>query len=165
MAYYPQFPMMPYAAAQPSQQQAPQPSFSFGPPPSSYLDTHSSLVYTIKDKKAITFDEFLVAVKHLHSFKVISIDPDIETNSITVNLGYNCSMKNVRAKLGRLPVSVVKLNPQLKPSELGTLQSLCNKFGFGGEIEEEADPVPEPPKKRTNKGVPKPAVQVQGEEY
>lgn len=137
-------------------------SLAAGKSSDSYLATESSIIYSLAPNQSdLSFEGFLVAVKSLHSFRVKSITPDPETRTILVQLRYNCSMKNVRGRLGDLPVTVHKVNPNLAAAELSTLETLRNKFRFGIETAEEEYPVPEPTKKRKYKGVSKSNLQVQ----
>lgn len=133
---------------------------------SSYLNTNSSLIYTLNsNQNLISFDEFVLVIKSLHSFRVKEIKPEPCTNSVLVKLEYNCSMKHVRAKLGNIPATVCKVNPNIALDELSTLEALRNRFRFGVEAPEEEHHVQEPPKKRKYKSVHKPDVQIQSPEY
>lgn len=112
---------------------------------------NSTLVYELDEQqKVLTFDEFFLIIRSLHSYRVTSIKPDREAGNVTVELGYVCSIKNVRSKLGVLPVKVSKLNPNLDISELPLLSELRRKFGFG-QVEAEESPAPKPAKKRSYK--------------
>lgn len=135
-------------------------------PSDGHLATASSLIYTLNsDQNDLSFDEFVIVVKSLHSFRVQEITPDPINKSVIVKLNYNCSMKNVRAKAGNLPVTVFKVNPNIAPAELSTLETLRNKFRFGVETTEEEHNLPEPPKKRKHKSLPRTNIQVQSEEH
>lgn len=131
-----------------------------------HLATESSLVYTLNsDQTNLNFCDFVLIVKSLHSFRVKNIIPNPTTNTVLVQLEYNCSMKNVKSKLGNLPATVHKVNPNISLDELPTLEALRSKFRFGVETTEEECNVPEPAKKRKYKSVSKPDVQVQSEKY
>lgn len=114
-----------------------------------HLQSESSLVYTLDAKqKALSFNEFILIIKSLHGFRLVDLQPNPENQSVVVKLGYNCSMKNVRARLGSVPATVFKVNPNIAIDQLSALESLRNKFGFGGEITQEENQLPEPSKKR-----------------
>lgn len=107
-----------------------------------------TLIYTLIDSTVITFSEFYLIVRGLHSWKVKKFEPKEAESSVYVYLDYNASLKNVRAKLGTLPVVVNKQNPFVDTSELSDLSTLRAKFGFGRPTEEEEPETPVAGKKR-----------------
>lgn len=113
----------------------------------------STLIYKLNDEAPITFNQFYLIVRALHTYKVETFTPDEENKIVTVKLAYNASMKNVRAKLGSVPATVTKANPFIQNSELSELESLRSTFQFGATAEEEESDTPRPNKKRCYKKV------------
>lgn len=116
-----------------------------------------TLVYTLlnEDLLNLNFDHFFLIVRDLHSYMVEDIVPHPETNCVHVKLGYLASLKNARAKLGKLRkyVAVSKLSTFIKDDELSTLDALRQRFGFGAQAldsdeEEDVQKVKCPAKKR-----------------
>lgn len=124
----------------------------------------SSLIYT-KDEspegRELTFTEFALIIRDLHSYKVKSFEDNSDGDQVVVHLLYNASMKNVRQRLGTVPATVRKCNPFIQPHELRTVESLRTRYKFGNKVEEEEPETPEPAKKRRYKKVSSPDVQVQ----
>lgn len=118
------------------------------------MEDKSSLIYSLEEDAPLTFDQFHLIVRSLHSYKVKQFKPDPCNRTVTVDLLYNASMKNVRAKLGSVPATVNKANPHLNPSELYDLEALRSTFGFGNNSQEEEPETPVPAKKRKYKKVP-----------
>lgn len=114
----------------------------------SHASEPCTLIYHLNEGAPITPEQFLLIVKSLHSYKVEKVKLDECSRSVTVKLNYNASMKNVRAKLGNVPATIIKQNPLIKPAELNELESLRASFGFGGPIDEEEYETPGPNKKR-----------------
>lgn len=133
--------------------------------PSSYTPYHmgnvppecSSLIYTLNDS-SLDFQEFALVIRDLHSYKVKGFEDNSDGNQVVVHLLYNASMKNVRSKLGNLPVTVNKCNPFVAPHELKTIEALRTKYKFGNPTTEEETEAPGPTKKRCYKKVSKPDV-------
>lgn len=124
-----------------------------------------TLVYKNLDEKLLPWKKFYLAVRALHQFRVEKIEPRESENAVIVKLQYNASMKNVRAKVGNLPIAVNKQNPFVDLSELADLEALRASFNFGELPEEEESEAPRPTKKRKYAKVPKPHVQVSSEEH
>lgn len=124
--------------------------------------TSSSLVYTLDPLNAakLEFADFYLIIRSLHTFKVSKISPDEAAGTVIVDLGYNASIKNVRAKLGgaAAAISVAKANPNVAPTELGRLAQLKSLFNFGGPIAEDEDETSQPSKKRKYKASSKPNI-------
>lgn len=107
----------------------------------------SILVYELDEQQhLISFEEFYLIVRSLHSYRVIEIIKREAERKIIVKLGYIASLKNVRAKTGTVPCTVTKLNPNVGLSELDELAQLRSRFGFG-QAEEEEITAPKPAKK------------------
>lgn len=116
------------------------------------------LRYILNLDAPITFDQFSLIVRSLHSYKVQYFKTYPESNAVEVKLDYNASMKNVRAKLGELPVSVVKSNPYIASEEITELENLRSTFKFGVQFEEEEPEISNVPKKRKYKKVSRPYI-------
>lgn len=112
----------------------------------------STLIYSLTDDEVLPFDKFKLVVRALHSFRVNHIIDHPESKTVEVQLGYVCSLKNVRSKLGTIPATVAKLNPNLEISQLDEVAELQRRFGFGAAEEEEGQ-ASKPAKKRRYKEV------------
>lgn len=99
-----------------------------------------TLVYTLMDPTVLTFDDFALIVKSLHSYQVLNITPHPEMNNVHVKLNYQASLANTTAKLGSLSevVAVSKLNNYIRDDEFARLEQLRRQFGIGGPC----DPAP-----------------------
>lgn len=98
----------------------------------------STLVYTLlKPTAKLTFENFHLIVRSLHTYMVESITPMPETNCVHVKLGYLASVKNAFAKLGKLQLyaTVHKLSAHVQDHELSALDALQKEFNFGGPSE------------------------------
>nr|QTE03842.1 MAG: hypothetical protein [Periparus ater parvoviridae sp.] len=95
----------------------------------------STLVYTLLDTSEISFNDFSLIVRSLHSYMVDSILPNPESNNVHVKLNYQASLANATAKLGSLQniISVTKLSSFVKDTELTTLEQLRRRYNFGGD--------------------------------
>lgn len=113
----------------------------------------STLIYKLNDEAPLNFNQFYLIVRALHTYKVKEFTPEEANRIVKVELQYNASMKNVRAKLGNVPATVNKQNPFVTTSELSELEALRATFGFGGQLEEEEPETPRPTKKRCYKKV------------
>lgn len=93
-----------------------------------------TLVYTLNDLSAMSFDDFSIVVRSLHSFNVDSFTPRPENNAMNVRLNYQASIANIKAKMGDLNdiISVFKLS-YVKENELSRLAELRSRYNFGGE--------------------------------
>lgn len=116
-------------------------------------NTPSTLSYKLNEDAPLSFDQFYLIIRSLHMYKVKKITPLPDYNTVKVELLYNASMKNVRAKLGNVPATVDKQNPNILDEEIGTLDALRATFNFGTTLEEEELEVPKPNKKRCYKRV------------
>lgn len=112
------------------------------------------------DGSSLSFHEFSLIIKDLHSYKVKGFEENPEGEQMIVHLCYNASMKNVRQRLGNLPVTVRKINPFIRPEEIRTVETLRRRFKFGNITEEEEPETPKPAKKRCYKKMPQPDVQI-----
>lgn len=92
-----------------------------------------TLVYTLLDTNVLSFDDFSLIVRSLHSYMVESIVPHPEENNVHVKLSYQASIANATAKLGTLQdcVSVTKLSSYIKDSEISHLEQLKRQFNIG----------------------------------
>lgn len=137
----------------------------YGPPPVLAPAGDCTLVYRNNPDSPLNFKQFSLVVRSLHQFRVESIEPRETENSVIVKLQYNASMKNVRAKLGNLPITVNKQNPFVDISELSDLEAIRSAFNFGELPEEEEVEAPRPTKKRKYAKVSKSNVQVPSSEH
>lgn len=94
----------------------------------------STLVYTLFDESAISYDDFYLVIRSLHSYMVESINPNPEAKSVQVRLKYQASVENAQAKLGKLQFycTVSKLSNFVADDELSRLGQLTAMFGIGG---------------------------------
>lgn len=100
----------------------------------------STLIYTLaKNCTELSWNEFSIIVRSLHSYKVLERKEDEVTGTITITVGYFANVANARKRLGGAGnyISVSRLSSQIQTSELQTLQELRNKFGFGCVPEDE----------------------------
>lgn len=95
-------------------------------------NTPCALVYTLLSSDLISFDDFFLLVRGLHSYMVESVTPNAELSIVTVRLQYQASVVNAQNKLGALAncVSVSKLNANIQESEYSKLEELKKKFGI-----------------------------------
>lgn len=100
----------------------------------------STLVYTLLDHSTLPFEHFSLIVRSLHSYMVEEITPNEESKCMYVKLGYQASIKNATAKLGKLvtDISITKSSSHVDASELSLLDKLKKQYGFGGPAEEAA---------------------------
>lgn len=93
-----------------------------------------TLVYTLVNPNIISFDDFCLIIRSLHSYMVQAITPNASMNNIHVKLGYQASIANAQAKLGMLKTAVLvtKLGSYIDVSELSRLESLRQTYGIGG---------------------------------
>lgn len=110
----------------------------------------STLVYQCYDD-SLPFNHFSLIIRSLHSYKVKSVTSDEPNRSVTVELDYNASIKNVREKLGGVPATVNKKNPYVENCELTQLELLRATYSFGGPSTAEESEAPNPAKKRKYK--------------
>lgn len=110
----------------------------------------STLIYSLNPDADLTFDQFSLIVRSLHSYKVENIENLPDSKCIIIYLSYNASMKNVRHRLGSVPCTVRKCNPFVKPEELNDVEALRNKYGFGSAVDDEEEQAQWPAKKRRN---------------
>lgn len=94
-------------------------------------ETPSTVVYTLLSNE-LSFDDFDLIVRSLHSYMVDDFIKHPENNSIHVKLGYQASIKNIKAKMGGLSnvIGVMKL-AHVKENELSRLESLRELYSFG----------------------------------
>lgn len=123
--------------------------YAFAPSVNPVLE-QSTLVYTLLDDEQISWSEFSLIVRSLHSYKVTSTEESPEHKTITVVVGYFANLGNAQKRLGRAAefISVGRMSSSVQPSELQTLSMLKRKFGFGRDNEEEE---PSPPKSTKGK--------------
>lgn len=91
-----------------------------------------TLVYTLMDTNIVSFDDFHLIVRGLHSYQVDSITPHPDMNNVHVKLNYQASIANAQAKLGSLAavVSVSKLSSFVKENEFTRLEQLRRRFNI-----------------------------------
>lgn len=106
-----------------------------------------TLIYALNEDAKITLDQFYLIVRALHVYKVKKITKIEEEKIVKVELDYNCSMRTVRSKLGNVPGTVTKQNPNISNDEITELEKLRAQFGFGLTTEEEEFEAPRPAKK------------------
>lgn len=106
---------------------------------SGVVEEPSTLVYTLIDPNILTYDEFSLIVRSLHSYLVEDIVTYPESNTVHVKLGFQASVANAMKKLGRLEsaIAITKLSTFVADKELPLLDSLKRRFGFGIAAEEE----------------------------
>lgn len=99
----------------------------------------SSLVYTLLDADKITWDEFSLIIRSLHSYRVAGTQESPETSTITITLDYFANAANAQRRLGKAGqfIAVSRVSSNIKTDELQTLQRLKRKFEFGRDYEEE----------------------------
>lgn len=92
-----------------------------------------TLVYTLVDPNVISFDDFALIIRSLHSYMVQSITPNPGQNNVHVKLGYQASIANAQTKLGMLKnaVHVSKLGSYVDVSEFSHLEQLRRTYGIG----------------------------------
>lgn len=109
----------------------------------------SSLTYTLLNEAELSWSEFDLIIRSLHSYKVIKFEPNEESKTITVTVAYFANAGNARRKLGRLDglIGVSRESSNVQLSELQTLQRLRAKYGFGKVDDDEECETPKPRKK------------------
>lgn len=92
-----------------------------------------TLVYTLLDSNILSFDDFSLIIRSLHSYMVESIIPNAEKMNVHVKLNYQASVKNSSIKLGTLQnvIAVSKLSNYVQESEFSKLEQLRRQFGLG----------------------------------
>lgn len=92
-----------------------------------------TLVYTLLDESAVSFDDFELIIRSLHSFMVDSITPNHQMKNVHVKLNYQASTINAQNKLGILQssVAVTKLSNFVQESEFSKLEQLKRRFNIG----------------------------------
>lgn len=119
--------------------------------PSGFVNNvkQSSLTYTLIDD-TVTWSEFSLIIRSLHSYEVISINEDPECKAITVTVGYFANQNNARKRLGKCQefIAVSRESTNIRKEELQTLQQLRRKFGFGRNDDDEECPPSKSHKKR-----------------
>lgn len=91
-----------------------------------------TLVYSLLDNPELSFDDFYLIVRSMHTFMVDKIIPVPESSQVHVKLNYQASTANATAKLGDLQefVSISKLSVFVKESELSHLEQLKRRFNM-----------------------------------
>lgn len=120
------------------------PPLIFSPNTSAPPCEQSTLVYTLSpDCNDLTWDEFSLIIRSLHSYRVYSIEESKTSGTISVTVGYFANTANSRKRLGNAGqfIGVSRLSSSVQLNELQTLQRLRAKFEFGGPVEEE-EPLP-----------------------
>lgn len=92
-----------------------------------------TLVYTLLNEETITFHDFSLIVRSLHSYMVDSIVPNPELLNVHIKLKYQASIANAQSKLGDLQnvIHVSKLSSYVKENEIPLLEQLRAKFNIG----------------------------------
>lgn len=121
-----------------------------------------TLVYTLLDTNELSFDDFSLIIRSLHTYMVETVVPNPEMNNVHVKLNYQASLGNAIAKLGSLQssIGVTKLSSFVNESEFSRLESLRRKFGIGvGDSDSPAVPTTyksrRAPKKTYARGTPR----------
>lgn len=114
----------------------------------------STLVYTLLDPRACTFEQFFLLVKGNHSHMVDDFIPFKSTQTVHVKLQYQASVANATAKLGHLAsiVSVSKLNNHIREDEYAELHRLQQHFKIGSATSHPAPIIPVIPKPIRKRG-------------
>lgn len=101
-----------------------------------------TLVYTLLDDSRISFDDFCLIIRSLHSFMVENVTPNPSMKNVHVKLNYQASLINAQNKLGALQdvVGVTKLSAYVKEDEFSRLELLKRQFGIGTTEAEEPQP-------------------------
>lgn len=92
-----------------------------------------TLVYTLLDDSVISFDDFFLLVRSLHSYLVDEFIPNKAMKNVHVKLGYQASINNARNKLGltlQNVIGITKLSNHIKESEFSRLELLRCQFGL-----------------------------------
>lgn len=114
---------------------------------SGVIEDPSTLVYTLVNPAVITFDEFSLVVRSLHSYMVEDITSYRDSNTVHVKLGFQASVANATKKLGTLEsaIAITKLSTYVTDKELPLLDTLKRRFGFGVLNDEPEPAVPQAP--------------------
>lgn len=104
------------------------------------------LVYTLLNEEAISFEEFDLIIRSLHNFKLLKLNNDPESKTITVELGYFANVANARKRLAGAAefIDVQRESTNIAAHELPALQRLRAKFGLGRSSENEECQTPKP---------------------
>lgn len=113
----------------------------------------SCLTYTLLSDAAppdFSWSDFSLIIRSLHSFKVVSINEDPQSKTITVTVAYFANAGNARKRLGGAGefIAVSRESTNVQREELQNLQLLRRRFGFGRDNEEEERTSSKPSKKR-----------------
>lgn len=92
------------------------------------------LVYTLHDSAQLSFDDFSLIIRGLHTYMVEDVVPYPTKFTVHVKLGYQASIENATKKLGDLAeiASISKLSSHVKEHEITRLQELKQRFGIAG---------------------------------
>lgn len=93
-----------------------------------------TLVYTLTDYKSLSFDDFSLLIRGMHSYMVEDITAFPDSKSMHVKLGYQASIENATKKLGDLAhlCVVSKLSTFVKDTEIQRLNELKMRFNIAG---------------------------------
>lgn len=91
-----------------------------------------TLVYTLLNDKKLSFDDFSLIVRSLHSYMVESVTPNKDLKNVQVRLSYQASVTNAQNKLGKLRniIGISKLSQHVDQSEFPRLEQLRAKYGL-----------------------------------
>lgn len=109
----------------------------------------TTLIYNLLNCNELCFSDFDLIVRSIHGYQVESITPCEETKTVTVVVNYHANMRNTRSRLGTAIefISVERVNPNVRPTELSNLNKLRTRFGFGINSENEESETPKQRKK------------------
>lgn len=113
-----------------------------------------TLVYTLLDDNTISFEDFELIVRSLHSYMVDSITPNKPMRNVHVKLNYQASTINAQNKLGILQscVAVTKLSNFVQESEFSKLEQFKRQFNIGGSQDDFPSPSPQRQQRRRGSG-------------
>lgn len=93
-----------------------------------------TLVYTLTNPNDLSFKDFSLLIRGMHSYMVEDITPFEDTLTVHVKLGYQASIENATNKLKDLAsyCSVSKLSTFVKDTEIARLNELKQRFNISG---------------------------------
>lgn len=101
-----------------------------------------TLVYTLLDPEYLSFEDFSLIVRSLHSYMVEDIKENPAMNNIQIKLGYQASLVNANNKLGALrnAIGISKLSSHIKENEFSRLEQLRQQYGLTYQVDEAPRP-------------------------
>lgn len=93
-----------------------------------------TLVYTLTNSKDLSFEDFGLLIRGMHSYMVEDITTFENTKTVHVKLGYQASIDNTTKKLKDLAnyCVVSKLSSHVKDTEIQRLNELKLRFNIAG---------------------------------